>query len=58
MSWIYTITWNVNSNDEFFEELIYESFFIIFHMVILGQLILHNPSYGHSWTIPKTTTSF
>jgi hypothetical protein len=28
-------------------------FCIIFGMVVLGQLILHNSSYAHPWTISK-----
>jgi hypothetical protein len=38
---------------KFFEELVYERICIIFYMVLVRQLILHNSSYGHLWTIPK-----
>lgn len=48
--WNSEVTSLDNSNDELmmrdFKELIYERFCIIFHMIVLGQLILHYFLYG------------
>ncbi len=64
---LYLIIWNRHfkkikikkTSGEFFWRIdLWEILYLIFCMVIFKQLILHNSSYGHPWTISKKIISF
>ncbi len=45
--WNLEVTSLDNSNDEKFQGSDIREIYIIFRMIVLGQLILHNLLYGH-----------